>query len=116
MALKFFLCLKRAGFVAIVNGSKKSVRTGSDALLGWQFCWVTLQCFVADVALAVTQPKWSSMSLNELIAQLQQIRAAHGGDLQVWVLDRSPVGPRAYLGEMNPPDFRSPPEKVVFVE
>ena len=56
------------------------------------------------------------MSLNELIAQLQQIRAAHGGDLQVWVRDRSPVGPRAYVGEMNPPDFRSPPEKVVFVE
>ena len=56
------------------------------------------------------------MTLNEFIAQLQQLRAAHGGDLQVWVLERSPVGPRAYVGDMHPADFQSPPEKVVYVE
>lgn len=56
------------------------------------------------------------MTLNEFIAELQQIRAAHGGDLQVWVLERSPFGPRAYVGEMNPPDFRSPPEKIIYIE
>jgi hypothetical protein len=56
------------------------------------------------------------MTLNEFIAELQQLRAAHGGDLQVWVLERSPVGPRAYVGEMNDPKFREPPEKVVYVE
>jgi hypothetical protein len=56
------------------------------------------------------------MTLNEFIAELQQLRAAHGGDLQVWVLERSPVGPRAYVGEMESPDLRSPPEKVVYIE
>ena len=56
------------------------------------------------------------MTLNEFIAQLQALRAAHGGDLQVWVQERSFTGPRAYVGEMHPPDFRSPPEKVVYIE
>lgn len=56
------------------------------------------------------------MTLNEFIAELQQLRAAHGGDLQVWVLERSPVGPRAYVGEMESPDLRSPPERVVYIE
>lgn len=56
------------------------------------------------------------MTLNEFIAQLQQLRAAHGGDLQVWVLESSPVGPRAYVGNMHPSDFRSPPQKVVYIE
>ena len=56
------------------------------------------------------------MNLNELIAELQQLRAAHGGDLQVWVLDRSPAGPRAFIGQMQPPDFREPPEQVVYIE
>ena len=56
------------------------------------------------------------MKLDELIAKLQLLRAAHGGDLSVWVLGPAPGGPRAYVGEMNPPDFRSPPEKVVYIE
>jgi len=56
------------------------------------------------------------MTLNEFIAQLQQLRAAHGGDLQVWVLKASPMGPGAYVGDMHPPDFRTPPEKVVYIE
>lgn len=56
------------------------------------------------------------MTLNEFIAELQQLRAAHDGDLQVWVLERSPVGPRAYIGDMESPDLRSPPEKVVYIE
>ncbi|WP_158290195.1 hypothetical protein [Ramlibacter sp. WS9] len=56
------------------------------------------------------------MTLNEFIAQLLQLRAAHGGDLQVWVVERSPVGPRAYVGDMHPSDFRSLPEKVVYIE
>lgn len=56
------------------------------------------------------------MTLNELIAALQQIRAAHGGDLQVWVLDRSPIGPRAFVGPMESPDMREPLEKVVYIE
>ena len=57
------------------------------------------------------------MTLNEFIAELQQLRAAHGGDLQVWVLqERSPMGPRAFIGDMQPPDWKSPPEKVVFIE
>ena len=56
------------------------------------------------------------MTLNEFIAALQNIRAAYGGDLQVWVLERSPVGPRAYVGDMESPDLSSPSEKVVFIE
>ena len=56
------------------------------------------------------------MTLNEFIAELQQLRAAYGGDLQVWVLESSPVGPRAYLGEMESSDLRSPPEKVIYIE
>lgn len=56
------------------------------------------------------------MTLNEFIAELQQLRAAHGGDLQVWVLERSPVGTRAYVGAMESPDLRSAPEKVVYIE
>ena len=56
------------------------------------------------------------MNLNEFIAELQQLRAAHGGDLQVWVLDRSPVGPRAFVGDLNPPDLKGSPEKVVYIE
>lgn len=56
------------------------------------------------------------MTLNEFIAQLQQLRAAHGGDLQVWVLERSPVGPRAYVGLMESTDLRASPENVIYIE
>jgi len=56
------------------------------------------------------------MTLNEFIAELQQLRAAHGGDLQVWVLERSAIGPRAFVGEMNDPKFQNPPEKVIYIE
>lgn len=56
------------------------------------------------------------MTLNELIAQLQQLRAAYDGELQVWILEPNPAGPRAYVGEMFPPDLQGAPEKVFYIE
>jgi hypothetical protein len=56
------------------------------------------------------------MTLDQFIAQLQTLRAQHGGDLQVWILEPSPVGPRAFVGELLDSDVRLPPDKVVYVE
>ena len=74
-----FLCPKRAGFVATFNGAKNSIRTGSDLLLRWQFCWCTLQCFAADITLtSQTETVECIVTLEERIDQLEARLIAYG--------------------------------------
>jgi hypothetical protein len=57
----------------------------------------------------------SVLYLSDLIAQLQVIRTQYG-DIQVWVTNGTPMGPRLVVEDMMQSNPNDPMTKVLMIE